>query len=400
MEQSEVLSAEGADLLRALPAAQQPQWRHHSKYHQVQRRLLDSEPLVTVAELHALTEQLTTVATGHAELLQLGDCAESFSECTPSHISEKVDLLESLGDFLTARTYRPVIRVGRLGGQFAKPRSKPTEKRGNGELPVFRGHMINSELPTNAARQHDPRRMLWAYEASAKVMSWLRAHRDVREARTAPLGPWSSHEALVLDYEGALIRRDSDTDELFLGSTHLPWIGERTRDPDAAHARLFAAVRNPVACKVGPNVKVADLVRLCGWLDPDREPGRLTLISRMGRDRVRTALPEIVSAVGRAGHPVTWVCDPMHGNTVCSPVGLKTRYLTDMIAELEAFRAVLEAHGRPPGGLHLEVATSDVTECVGGGVRDDRDLVTRYTSLCDPRLNPEQAQRVLEAWAR
>ncbi|HEU0088183.1 MAG TPA: 3-deoxy-7-phosphoheptulonate synthase [Pseudonocardiaceae bacterium] len=269
------------------------------------------------------------------------------------------------------------------------------------ELPAFRGHMVNSELPTLTAREHDPERMLCAYRASAQVHRALAADRGRRAAAgLAPTGSgaWSSHEALVIDYEASAIRTDPATGCGFLGSTHLPWVGERTRQPQSAHVRLLAAVANPVGCKLGPSAGPAEVAHLGELLDPDRRPGRLVLIVRMGASRIAEALPPVVAAVRRGSHPVVWVSDPMHGNTVRSGTGRKTRHLTDMIAEVQAFRSILTRLGEHPAGLHLEVAVTEVTECVGGSVREDM-LPQHYTTLCDPRLNPEQAHELLlRAW--
>lgn len=394
-------SVAGPAAWEALPAAQQPQWRQHPDYLRAREVLASASPLVTVSELETVEQSLARVAVGGAHLLQAGDCAESFAECTPMHAAAKVDTLDCLGDHLEAGIGQPVVRIGRLGGQFAKPRSQPMERHGDVELPAFRGHLVNSELSTKAARQHDPRRMLWAYEASAKVLGWLRSHREHRECTEADFvrrGPWSSHEALVIDYEGGAIRSDPATGVSFLGSTHLPWLGERTRQPYSAHVRLLSSVRNPVGCKIGPSAGVVDVLRLCELLDPDRMPGRLVLIVRMGKDRIVEALPPIAAAVSRAGHSVVWLSDPMHGNTVRAATGVKTRYLDDMIAEAATFREILERQGQHPGGLHLEVAASAVTECIGGPVRDEAALPCCSTSLCDPRLNPEQALELLDAW--
>lgn len=393
-------SVAGPAVWEGLPAAQQPHWRYHPDYLRTREQLALAPPLVSVAELDELQAALAAVAGGAGQLLQAGDCAESLTECTPADVAAKLALLHSLADELAAGL-GPVVRIGRLGGQFAKPRSQPVEWHSERELPAFRGHMVNSELPTYTAREHDPGRMLCAYEASAQVLGTLAADRAqclaTHPARPAGSGPWSSHEALVIDYEGSAIRTDPDTGSSFLGSTHLPWVGERTRQPGSAHVRLLSSVHNPVGCKLGRTIAASDVVRLCALLDPDRTPGKLVFIVRMGAAHIRTALPPIVSAVRSAGHPVTWVSDPMHGNTTTSALGFKTRHLPDMIAEAVAFRSILQRLGEHPAGLHLEVAVSEVTECIGGPVREEM-LSHRYTTLCDPRLNPEQAHELIRAW--
>jgi 3-deoxy-7-phosphoheptulonate synthase len=378
----------------ALAAAQQPRWGAHPAYHRARRTLSAAAPLVSMAELRGIRREIAAVAAGEARLLQLGDCAESFFECTPHHTDEKLGTLDRIAGEWERVGGRDVVRIGRIGGQFAKPRSATTERHGDRELPAFRGHLVNSEVPTPSARQHDPRRMLWAYEASAKVLAQVGAHRRASGGR----GPWSSHEALVLDYEEPLLRTDPVTGKTYLASTHFPWIGVRTHQPDLAHVRMLATVANPVGCKVGPATDHETVLRLCEILDPDREPGRLVLIARMGARLVADALPGIVRAVRDAGHPVVWLSDPMHGNTVTTPSGHKTRHLSDIVAEVTAFRSVVTEAGLYPGGLHLEVAASDVTECVGGPVRDEHEVPSRYTSLCDPRLNLEQAMEVVTRW--
>jgi 3-deoxy-7-phosphoheptulonate synthase len=381
------------------PAVQQPHWLRHPAHPRVRGTLAELAPLVTPAELAALRGALAEVAAGCARLLQAGDCAESFYECTPGHTAARLAVLDRLADALGARTGVPVVRVGRIAGQFAKPRSSPTEVCGGVTLPAFRGHMVNSEVPTVAARAHDPRRMVWAYQASARTSAWVaeaRARREQLSGAVSGTGPWTSHEALVLDYETGLVRPYPATGEPFLGSTHLPWVGERTRQPENAHVRLLAAVTNPVGCKVGPTTTAADLLRLCTLLDPRRAPGRLVLIARMGAGVVEEVLPGLVAAVAAAGHRPVWLCDPMHGNTVTAASGCKTRYLATIVAEARAFERVLERAGQVPGGLHLETAAGEVTECVGGAVRDERALNGTYTTLCDPRLNPEQALELLD----
>ena len=393
-------SIAGPAAWEGLPAEQQPHWRCHPNYLKIREQLSLAPPLVTMAELDTLARELAAVAAGDGYLLQAGDCAESLNECTPADIAAKLKMLHALGDILAAHRAGPVVRIGRIGGQFAKPRSQAVEWHRGHELPVFRGHMVNSELPTITAREHDPGRMLCAYSASEQVHRLLRIDRGKRAATQRPggSGVWSSHEALVIDYEGSAIRTDGVTGMSYLSSTHVPWVGERTRQPQSTHIRLLSSVRNPVGCKLGPTVTGEQALRLCALLDPDRVPGRLTFIVRMGAQRIWDTLPPIVKSVRRAGYPVIWVSDPMHGNTVRTSQGLKTRQVVDVIAEAIAFRSILEGLGVHPAGLHLEVAVSDVTECVGGAVREEI-LPHRYTTLCDPRLNPEQAAHVLRAWA-
>ena len=383
-----------------LAPAQQPQWNAHPAYESVRAALGDAAPMVTLADLDGLRRALASVAMGNARLLQAGDCAESFYECTPQHTDAKLGVLERVADCWELLGGLAVVRIGRMGGQFAKPRSSEIERFKERDIPAFRGHLVNSELPTLSARQHDPRRMLWAYEASARVMQRLEEYRASR----APLagyierGPWSSHEALVLDYEMSMLRADPVSGTTYLASTHLPWVGLRTHQPHLPHVQLLARVANPVGCKIGPETSPETTLQLCAALDPERVPGRLVLIARMGAGLVERALPDLVTAVRKAGHPVVWLSDPMHGNTVLTPTGHKTRHLAQIQAEVRAFGRVLERAGMPAGGLHLEMAATDVTECVGGPVRSEADVPARYLSLCDPRLNPEQALQVVSAW--
>jgi 3-deoxy-7-phosphoheptulonate synthase len=384
------------------PAAQQPNWRTHPDYEAVRHKLSGRPPVVSWAEVAALRGLLTGVAEGDAYLLQVGDCAESIWECGREQTARKVETMHAVGDHMASAGSK-VLRVGRIGGQFAKPRSQDTERIGGRDLPVFRGHLINSEESTLEARRHDPSRMLWAYDTSRQVLNQLHRHRIrdryLSHADTVD-GPWASHEALILDYEGALVDRDRETGASYLSSTHLPWIGDRTRQPDRAHVHLLAGVRNPVGCKIGPSATPAAVVELCALLDPQRRPGRLTLIARMGKDEVERVLPPIVEAVARAGHPVIWLTDPMHGNTVRSASGRKTRYLSDMIEEACAAKRVLRRHGQHAAGIHCEVASSPVTECVGGPVPDEDALERNYATLCDPRLRPEQAKELVSEWLR
>ncbi|MYT33073.1 MULTISPECIES: 3-deoxy-7-phosphoheptulonate synthase [unclassified Streptomyces] len=389
---------------RGLRAEQQPAWEEHPELPQVRRWLAESPPLVRAEEADALRRALARVAVGDALLLQAGDCAESFYECSLPASVEKVETLERLTNRLRRVSGQHVVSIGRFGGQFAKPRSNPTEQHAGAEIPVFRGHMVNSEMPVTAARQPDPLRLLWAYQASSRVLDVARSARERASGEPGPaadgFGPWASHEALVLDYESSLVRREGVTGAAYLTSTHLPWIGDRTRQPGFAHVQMLASVHNPVACKVGPTTDPRTLVQLCRILDPDRAPGRLTLIVRMGHAEVAEVLPELVRAVRNAGHPVIWLCDPMHGNTVRTADGLKTRHLSRIGDEADACRRLLSRQGEHPAGLHLEVAAAEVTECVGGPVTGADQVAGTYTTLCDPRLNPAQAEELIERWAQ
>ncbi|MGW2329606.1 3-deoxy-7-phosphoheptulonate synthase [Streptomyces sp. NPDC001700] len=383
-------------------AAQQPEWTSHPDYVASRAALTAAPALVTTAEVARLRGALAVVAGGGARMVQLGDCAESFEETGADHVRAKTAVLHALAGELADGG--PVLRVGRIGGQFAKPRSQPFEDVDGVPLPAFRGHMVNGEAPTAEARAHDPRRMVRAYEASAGVLRVLARDRDRRAAAPAkhlerfPDGPWASHDALVMDYEAALVRTD-EAGQRVLGSTHLPWLGDRTRAPGSAHVRLLSQVANPVALKLGPSTDPAELAEVCALLDPDRTPGRLTLIARMGAERVTELLPPLVAAVRARGHRAVWLSDPMHGNTVRAG-GVKTRHLAAVVDEAVRCKSVLERAGEHPGGLHLEVAATDVTECLGGKVDGVERLAERYTTLCDPRLNPDQASELLRTWIR
>lgn len=374
-----------------LPARQQPGWRDHPAYDRVREKLAAAPALVLPAELRELRAGLAAVAAGEARLLQMGDCAESFYESTTADTERRLAALDALADRLAARTGQDVLRVGRIGGQYAKPRSNPTEVVDGVALPAFRGHLVNSEVASAQARAHNPRRLLWGYQFAAE------AQRVLRDRRLATpgvhFGPWSSHDALLVDYEGPLVRTDDATGATYLGSTHFPWLGLRTGDPGGAHTALLAAVANPVAAKVGPATTPDGLLALCAALDPEREPGRLTLIARMGADAVASALPPLVRAVRDAGHPVVWLSDPMHGNTIRTAAGHKTRHLDTVVAEARGFLSVLADCAVPAGGLHLETSPDPVTECVGG---PDQELAPHYTSLCDPRLNSGQAADLVD----
>jgi 3-deoxy-7-phosphoheptulonate synthase len=376
-------------------ASQQPEWLDSRHVTMVREALSVRPPLVDASDVRTLRSLLSRVAAGELHVVQAGDCAEDPAECTPAHVDRKVALLDALAEALAATTGTPVLRVGRIAGQFAKPRSKPTERVGGVDLPVYRGHMVNSPEPDALLRRPDPERLLTGYEAASAAVDHLRLCNDERLPRPETT-VWTSHEALLLDYESPMLRQD-ELGRWLLTSTHWPWIGNRTNRVDGAHAALLATIENPVACKVGPAMTADELVALCERLDPFRSPGRLTLIARMGAGAVAERLPPLVAAVRAAGHPVVWLGDPVHGNTVSGPDGLKTRFLTTVVREVVEFQRAVSAERAVAGGLHLETTPDDVTECVVdesaiGHVGDE------YTSFCDPRLNPEQAIEVVSAW--
>jgi len=396
-------------------------------------------PLVFAGEARDLRAALAEVAAGRAFLLQAGDCAESFRDFTAVSIREKLKILLQMSIVLIYGSTLPLVKVGRIAGQFAKPRSEPTEVVDGVELPSFFGHMVNDDAPNAAARTPDPARLVRAYHQSAATLNLLRAftkggfadltqvHMWNQEfAASAPEGQryeavaaeieralgfmracgvdlvdapqlhqvdvWTSHEGLVLDYEEGLTRRDSLTGDWYDCSAHMLWIGDRTRDPDGAHAEFFAGVHNPLGVKLGPTAAPDEVVALCERLNPLRLAGRLTFVVRMGANRVADALPPLLHAVREAGHPAVWACDPMHANVFRTASGIKTRSFDAIMAELEAFFATCRAEGAWPGGVHLEFTGEDVTECLGGSAAVlEEQLTTRYESLCDPRLNARQS---------
>ena len=377
------------------PALQQPEWPDYQCVLEVREKLAGKPALVRAENVYGLRSLLARVAAGQFLVVQSGDCAEDPAECTPGYVARKAALLDMLAAVLRTITEKPVLRVGRIAGQFAKPRSSPTERVGGAELPAYRGHMVNSPEPDPVLRRPDPARLLTGYQAASEAMSYLCLLARQREP-LVEASVWTSHEALLLDYEIPMVRRD-DAGAPLLTSTHWPWIGDRTNQVDGAHAALLATIGNPVACKVGPSMSPDRLVALCELLDPGRTAGRLTLIARMGADLVAERLPPLVAAVRAAGHPVVWLTDPMHGNTVGGPNGLKTRFLETVVREVENFRlAVSDGHG-VAGGLHLETTPDDVTECVENASLLDH-VGDKYTSFCDPRLNPRQAISVVSAW--
>ncbi|MER7003734.1 3-deoxy-7-phosphoheptulonate synthase [Dactylosporangium sp. NPDC000555] len=382
--------------LRARPARQQPDWDDPAGLAAARETLTRQPALVRTADVLDLRARLARVAAGEAYVVQAGDCAEDPGECTYGDVTRKAGLVDMLAGALQLDTGRPVLRVGRLAGQLAKPRSRDTEVVGGQELPVYRGHLVNGPEPDPERRRPDPARLVAGYHTARDVLAHLGWQaRPGTPWLTPPT--WASHEALLLDYELPQLRRTA-TGRLLLASTHWPWIGERTRQLDGAHVALLAAVVNPVACKVGPGTRAEDLVALCQRLDPHREPGRLTLIARLGAAAVDERLPVLAAAVHAAGHPVVWLVDPMHGNTVTTPHGLKTRFLETVVREVRSFQCAVREAGGVAGGLHLETTPDDVTECVADASCADR-VGDKYTTLCDPRLNPSQAMSVIAAWS-
>jgi 3-deoxy-7-phosphoheptulonate synthase len=420
-------------------AAQQPDWPDADALKKAEAELASLPPLVFAGEARRLTAQLGQVAAGQAFLLQAGDCAESFAEFSADSIRDKLKIILQMAVVLTYAAGVPVVKVGRIAGQFAKPRTADSERVGDVELPSFRGHMVNDEAFDAEARTPDPRRLVAAYHQSASTLNLLRAFtkggfadlsqvhlwnqqfvsssaEGQRYERIAAeidralrfmaacgidLGAeeglhevdfWTCHEALILPYEECLTRRDSLTGDWYDCSAHMVWVGDRTRQLDGAHLEFLSGVHNPVGAKIGPDCRPEEVAAICERLNPDRLPGRVTLITRLGADRVADLLPALVRAVEAEGHPVVWVCDPMHGNTITSDGGRKTRRFDAIISELKSFFAVHRDEGTWPGGVHVELTGDDVTECLGGAEEIlEGDLGVRYTTTCDPRLNARQS---------
>lgn len=424
---------------RAKTAAQQPDWPDEAALEAALKELASYPPLVFAGEARDLTSQLAQVADGKAFLLQAGDCAESFESFSANAVRDKLKVILQMAVVLTYSSGVPTVKVGRIAGQFAKPRSSATETVDGVELPSFRGHIINNIDFTDASRAADPSRLLQAYHQSASTLNLLRAFTkggfaDLREvhawnqefvassaegqryeqlandiSRTLEfmravgidtqdtpalheVDFFTSHEALLLGYEEALTRQDSLTGDWYDCSAHMLWIGERTRQLDGAHIEFLSGVKNPVGCKVGPAATTEEILGVCEALNPDRIPGRLTLISRMGASKITDLLPPLLEAVTGASHPVVWACDPMHGNTFTSETGRKTRHFEDVVTEVAGFFQAHREAGTWPGGLHVELTGDNVTECLGGSEDlGHEDLGTRYETMCDPRLNGVQS---------
>ena len=426
------------DSWKTFEASQQPIWPDHDSLQKVLEELSALPPLVFAGEARNLTEQLAAVYRREAFMLQAGDCAESFDTSADS-IRDRLRVILQMAVILTYYTGVPVVKVGRIAGQFAKPRSSDTETVDGLELPSFRGHMVNDINFNEDSRAANPKRLLTAYNRAAATLNLLRAFTKGGFAALSRVHQWNrefvaaspagqryealadeidravsfmqaggmdgdklselsevdfhtSHEALILGYEEALTRQDSLTGEWYDCSAHMLWIGERTRDLDGAHIEFLRGVNNPIGCKLGPDANAEDVLTLCETLNPEKVPGRLTLISRMGAEIVTEKLPAILEAVKEAGHPVVWVCDPMHGNTFSTENGHKTRHFDDVLKEITGFFEAHKKVGTYPGGVHLELTGDDVTECLGGGAQlDAEDLSKRYETMCDPRLNGSQS---------
>jgi 3-deoxy-7-phosphoheptulonate synthase len=439
-QQGTIMNAKWApDSWRTKPVSQVPDYPDAAKLSSVEERLKSYPPLVFAGEARRLQEALGNVAEGRGFLLQGGDCAESFAEFSANNIRDTFRVLLQMAVVLTFGAALPVVKVGRIAGQFAKPRSAPTESIGGVELPSYRGDIVNGMEFNAEARKPDPERLVQSYNQSAATLNLLRAfaqggfadlhkvHRwNLEFVADSPLGAryqelaerlsetlefmaacgltsetvpqiretefYTSHEALLLHYEQALTRVDSLTGKWYGCSAHLLWIGDRTRNLDGAHVEYMKGIQNPIGLKCGPTLEPDDLLRLIDVLNPQNIPGRLTLIARMGHERVEAKLPALVRAVKRHGAKVVWSCDPMHGNTIKSASGYKTRPFDRILSEVKSFFAVHRAEGSHAGGVHFEMTGQDVTECIGGAKAITEDsLADRYHTHCDPRLNASQS---------
>ena len=429
------------DSWRGKPIVQVPSYPDRAALEAVERDLRNFPPLVFVREVRDLKDQLAAVADGQSFLLQGGDCAESFREHKTDYIRDYFQLFLQMALILVFQGKRRVVKVGRVAGQFAKPRSSDSEKKGGQELPSYRGDIINGPEFTPEARIPDPNRQLQAYRQSAATLNFLRALLDGGYASLANAHRWelkfmegtpiearyqalaseiertvevnsllgiseqntlemrttsfyTSHEALLLPYEQALTRRDEamGSGEYVATSAHLVWIGDRTRQVDGAHVEFCRGIVNPIGIKCGPSLEPDELVRLIDILNPKDEPGRLTLICRSGVDKIEKHLPRLIRAVQKAGRQVVWSCDPMHGNTITAASGYKTRPFESIVTEVERFFAIHRAEGSYPGGVHIEMTGQNVTECTGGATKiSEADLARQYDTGCDPRLNAGQA---------
>ena len=411
-------------------------WPDAARLAEVTAELAVVPPLVFAGECDQLMDDLGKAARGEAFVLMGGDCAETFAANTADSIRARLKTVLQMAVVLTYGSRMPVVKIGRMAGQYFKPRSKLHETRDGLTLPSYFGDGVNEQAFAAASREINPQRLLSAYHASSAALNLVRAFtqggyadlhqvhawnqdfvreseagqrydriaRDIDNAlafmRACGADPeefrrvdfYASHEALVMDYEKPLVRIDSRTGQPYSVSGHFLWIGERTRDPQGAHVHFASVIRNPIGVKIGPTATPEDVLSIAEHLNPERVPGRLTFISRMGADKVRDVLPPIIEKVEANGHPVVWICDPMHGNTRETSNGVKTRQFEDVAAEVHGFFEVHERLGTFPGGLHIELTGDDVTECLGGiGGPQEQDLPYRYETACDPRLNRVQS---------
>ncbi|ALJ20822.1 class II 3-deoxy-7-phosphoheptulonate synthase [Microbacterium sp. No. 7] len=429
------VSSHALDSWRSLPIKQQPTWPDAAAVAAVSDEISTLPPLVFAGEVDILRARLARAAGGGAFLLQGGDCAETFDGATAEKIRNRIKTVLQMAVVLTYGASMPVVKMGRMAGQFAKPRSSDTETRGDVTLPAYRGDIVNGYDFTEGSRQADPQRLLKGYHTAASTLNLIRAFTqggfaDLREVHSWNQGfaknPanaryerlagdidkairfmeaaganfdelrgvefYTGHEGLLMDYEHPMTRIDSRTGSPYNTSAHFLWIGERTRDLDGAHVDYFSKIRNPIGVKLGPTTTTETALALIDKLDPEREPGRLTFITRMGAGKIRDALPPLLEAVKDAGATPLWVTDPMHGNGITTPTGYKTRRFDDVVDEVRGFFEAHRAVGTFPGGIHVELTGDDVTECLGGAEHIDEDtLATRYESLCDPRLNHKQS---------
>lgn len=377
---------------RSLPLTQQPAWPDPDAVARVSAQLAEMPPLVPFAEIDTLRQRLAEVASGNAFLLHGGDCAETFSNGVAENIRLRVNTVLEMAVVIDHRAETPVVTMGRMAGQFAKPRSSDTETRGSVTLPAYRGDVVNGYDFTLASRTPNPARLLQGYELAETTLDVIRAFTKSGFADLREVDFFTGHEGLLMDYEAPLTRVEPNSGLRYNTSAHFLWIGERTRDLDGAHVEYFAGIRNPIGVKLGPKTKPSDVLALIDKLDPQREPGRLTFITRMGAGKVEEVLPPLLEAVKASDATPLWVCDPMHGNAMTTPTGYKTRRFDDVTAEVRGFFAAHRAVGTIPGGVHVELTGDDVTECLGGSEQiDEAALATRYESLCDPRLNHLQS---------
>ena len=425
----------GLDYWRTLPISQQPSWPDPDAVAAASAEISTLPPLVFAGEVDILRERLAKAARGEAFLLQGGDCAETFAGATAEAIRNRVKTILQMAVVLTYGASMPIIKMGRMAGQFAKPRSSDTETRGDVTLPAYRGDIVNGYDFTPESREADPRRLVQGYHTAASTLNLIRAFTqggfaDLRQVHSWNRGfasnPanhryeklaseidkairfmlaagadfdelkrvefYSSHEGLLMDYERPMTRIDSRNGTPVNTSAHFVWIGERTRALDGAHVDYFSRIRNPIGVKLGPTTTVDDMKRLIDKLDPEREPGRLTFVARMGAGKVRDALPPLLEAIKEMDANPLWISDPMHGNGLTTPTGYKTRRFDDIVDEVKGFFESHRSVGTYPGGIHIELTGDDVTECLGGSEQiDEADLATRYESLCDPRLNHMQS---------